>query len=272
MRDYDATIFTIATGKYLDYFALQLPQIVKHYAPGRRVQIIVATDRMDRLPVSEDPRVKVQFVTSPAYGWPEITLLRYEQILAHRALIKGETLMWLDTDMEFLSDIPFEVIAGKGDAPNYARHPGFVWSASKATWLNPLVLARQITPWVKSFSLGQRGAGTWETRESSKAYVPAKKRRTYAHGAVWGGVTTLVLEMVEVLAKRTRDDYEAGKVAVWHDESHLNWFVANHKVNAYPLGFSAWKKTWQFDSSSSFFNSLDKSELDAQLVIKVNSK
>jgi hypothetical protein len=272
MREFDATIFTIATGKYLDYFALQLPQIAKHYAPGRSVQVIVATDRKDRLPVSEDARIAVQFVESPAYGWPEITLLRYEQILAHKDLIKGGTLMWLDTDMEFLSDIPLEVIAGKGDAPNYARHPGFVWSSSKASWFNPIVLARQVAPWVRGYCLGQRGAGTWETNSTSKAYVPANNRRTYAHGAVWGGVTELVLEMVELLAKRTREDYEVGKVAVWHDESHLNWYVANYKVNAYPLGFSAWKKTWQYDATNSFFNSLDKSELDAKLAGQANSQ
>lgn len=272
MREYDATIFTIATGKYLDYFAIQLPQIAKHYAPGRTVQVIVATDRIDQLPVSSDPRVTTQYVTSPAYGWPEITLLRYEQIQAHKHLIKGQTLMWLDTDMEFLSDIPFEVIVGNGDAPNFARHPGFVWSTAKASWLNPIGLARQLAPWLRALFLGQRGAGTWETRRASKAYVPAKNRRTYAHGAVWGGVTELVLEMVELLAKRTREDYEVGTVAVWHDESHLNWYVANYKANAYPLGLSAWKKTWQYDARFSFFNSLDKSELDAKLVGQVNSQ
>jgi hypothetical protein len=266
MRDYDATIFTIATGKYLDYFALQLPQIQKHYAPGRTVQVIVATDRTEQLPSSTDPRVTVEFIASPAYGWPEITLLRYEQIQTHKRLIKGQTLMWLDTDMEFLADIPFELIAGKGDAPNFARHPGFVWSASKTNWINPIALTRQVAPWIKGFCMGQRGAGTWETSRASKAYVPAKNRRTYAHGAVWGGVTELVLEMVELLAQRTRDDYEVGKVAVWHDESHLNWYVANHKVNAYPLGFSAWKSTWQYQAPSSFLNSLDKTALDAQLV------
>ncbi len=272
MRATDATIFTIATGKYLDYFDLQLDQISKFYAPGKTVQIIVATDRPEPRPQSADPRITIEYVESPSYGWPEITLLRYEQILKNKAKIKGITFMWLDTDMEFLREIPYEIIVGLGDAPNFARHPGFVWSTSKASWLNPIKLARQLTPWLKAISHGQFGAGTWETSRESKAYVPARKRRTYAHGAVWGGLTDLVLEMVEVLAHRTRQDYELGKVAVWHDESHLNWYVANQKMNAYPVGFSAWKSAWQFQPTSAFLNSLDKIDLDSQLAGQVNSK
>lgn len=272
MRATDATIFTIATGKYLDYFELQLDQISKFYAPGKTLQIIVATDRPEPRPKSADARITIDYVESPSYGWPEITLLRYEQILKYKAKILGRTLMWLDTDMEFLTHVPYEIIIGLGDAPNFARHPGFVWSTSRASWFNPFKLARQVAPWFKAISLGQRGAGTWETSRESRAFVPARKRRTYAHGAVWGGRTELVLEMVEILALRTRQDSEVGKVAVWHDESHLNWYVANYKANAYPLGFSAWKKTWQYDASFSFFNSLDKSELDAKLVGQVNSQ
>ena len=71
--------------------------------------------------------------------------------------------------------------------------------------------------------------------------------------------------MVELLATRTRYDYELGRVAVWHDESHLNWYVANHKANAYPLEFSAWKAAWQFEAARSFLNSLDKAQLDERL-------
>lgn len=265
MRDYDATIFTIATGKYLDYFALQLPQIAKHYAPGKTVQIIVATDRKNFRPLPEDTRLSVEYVGSPSYTWPEITLLRYEQILANRKLIRGRTLMWLDTDMEFLNDVNHELIVGSGDSINYALHPGFVWSSSKANWLNPFELMRQSAPWFLAWLKGQKGPGTWETNKTSQAFVPVRKRMNYAHGAVWGGLTEHVMELVEVLATRTRDDYERGIVAVWHDESHLNWYVANRNAKPFPLGFSAWKKAWQFDESSSFFNSLDKSELDAQL-------
>ena len=272
MREIDATIFTIATGKYLAYFALQLEQIEKHYAPGKNLQVIVATDQLEKLPASKDPRVKLEYVTSPSYSWPEITLLRYEQILANKDRILGETLMWLDTDMALLQDIPFELIRGNGLTPNLAKQPGFVWAGRKADWTNPWKLGLQLLPWVRAWLRLQPTAGTWETRKLSNAYVPRMKRRTYVHGAVWGGGTSQVLKMVEVLASRTREDYEKNVVALWHDESHLNWFAANQPVQLYPDQFSAWRNAWQFDEPSAYLESLDKAAMDSMIKSKTVEK
>ena len=34
--------------------------------------------------------------------------------------------------------------------------------------------------------------------------------------------------MIDELANRTRRDLQRGVVAIWHDESHLNWFASYH--------------------------------------------
>ena len=66
----------------------------------------------------------------------------------------------------------------------------------------------------------------FETREESFAFVHEKDRRMYVQGAFYGGKTDYFLQMVDFLNKRTEEDLERGRIAVWHDESFLNAYVA----------------------------------------------
>jgi hypothetical protein len=70
------------------------------------------------------------------------------------------------------------------------------------------------------------GLGSWEENALSTAYVDPKQRRKYVHGAVWFGKRESFLMMCRILSENVSCDEANGYIAKWHDESHLNWFLA----------------------------------------------
>jgi hypothetical protein len=75
---------------------------------------------------------------------------------------------------------------------------------------------------------GKNPLGAWEDNDQSCAYVMVKQRRDYVCGGAWFGWTDRVLQMSGVLAVRTDEDLANNLVARWHDESHINWYLAHN--------------------------------------------
>lgn len=59
----------------------------------------------------------------------------------------------------------------------------------------------------------------------STAYVPLNEGKMYVLGAINGGSASTYLSMIETLKENIDIDLQNNFVAVWHDESHLNWYV-----------------------------------------------
>lgn len=172
--------------------------------------------------------VKVRVYPIDAWGWPEATLLRYEFFQAELHQIYEPVLMYLDSDMEVRSDFskllePEEWIHGLA----FVKHPGYTLPHGVAFLRYLLMRPRKMIGYALGL-IGNGGtSGSWETRPDSKAYVPRRMRKTYVHGAVWFGKNEDFKKLCRILAIRTREDLNIGVIAVWHDESHLNWYLAN---------------------------------------------
>jgi hypothetical protein len=102
------------------------------------------------------------------------------------------------------------------------------------------------------------GIGAWETNKKSLAYTPRKLRKTYVHGAIWFGKRDAFIHMCGILSKRTQLDLERSVIAKWHDESHLNWYVANHKVTVLDNRFSGVKHYKHLKGLPAYITSVDK--------------
>lgn len=258
--DVELTIFTIATNQYFDYLMSNLEGLSKARSGFGATQLIVATNAANPRHLKAG-NLDIQIVEIGDLGWPDVTLLRYESLLRWAPSIRGRYLMWLDADMDVIRPIDVEALVGPSRAVCLAVHPGFHNTPlPKTTSLSvKLVHALQTLRFRIS---GQRARGTWETRKTSKAYVPSKLRQQYVHGAVWLGHRSPILKMAETLSKRTREDLNNGIVAVWHDESHLNWFYSLNRdlCQLLPQHFSAWDKSPWFDESLSWILSVDKSQ------------
>jgi histo-blood group ABO system transferase len=192
----------------------------------------VFTDQVERARevAASLSRAQVDVVPIEPLRWPEATLLRYEVFDAHREGLTEDILIHLDADMLVESIVGPELVPSqwKGGIA-LVRHPGFRrprGAARVAFYVrNPRIATSDIRTHRR---LG--GIGSWETDPDCRAYVPRAARHVYVCGGTWMGQREALLSLIRELAVRTRADLDEGRVAVWHDESHLNWYASRNDV------------------------------------------
>jgi N-acetylglucosaminyldiphosphoundecaprenol N-acetyl-beta-D-mannosaminyltransferase len=201
-------LLIIATGRYLDFADTLLADVDTVIGSGD----VVANLFTDAEPavvrrIQQRHEVSINALPVPKLRWPEASLYRYELFTTCAADIQGDVLVYLDADLRVQRDFtPLLTPLAWPGRMAAVRHPGFYRQ-------------RRLRP-----------RGTWESRPVSQAYVPPHRRRNYVCGGVWAGERTALLGVSEELRARVRTDAGVGVTARWHDESHWNWWVANHPV------------------------------------------
>lgn len=221
-------VVSVATNRYVDYWGRMARSADLHLFTGHDVVLHVFTDNIPGvLDVTPDlKRVAVNPIRIEGLTWPEATLLRYEVFSAYRAHLDQDVLVHLDADMLISADFGAELspIMWPGGIA-LVRHPGYRRPAgSRRARLyasHPGVAMRDAYSMLRF-----GGIGRWETDPASTAFVPRGMRSTYVCGGTWFGLREPFLSMTDELASRTRRDLDRGHIAVWHDESHLNWFAS----------------------------------------------
>lgn len=239
-------VVTVATNRYLEYWREMALSADQHLFAELDVVMHVFTDRADEAKeMSGDfRRITVNPIPIDALGWPGATLLRYSLFDQHQDALQQDLLMHLDADMQVVAEVGPEL--RPQDWPNgiaLVRHPGYRrprWSQRLPLYAkHPRMAARDVT-----LKLHSGGVGSWESREVSRAYVPRERRKTYVCGGTWMGLREPFQAMVHELAERTNADTDEGTMAIWHDESHLNWYASHHDTAllsseyCYALGFA----------------------------------
>jgi len=237
----------VATNEYLDLWKSAAKSIeAKAFLSSDELVIYLFTNRpADAAEWAEDNLRRVKLITSEigAWGWPEATLLRYEFIDQFRGSIKADFLMYLDSDMEIYRDFsePLRLELGNSRIA-VVQHPGFArprgFSYAREIIENPRLLG----PVIKKIKSRANGLGSWEENQFSSAYVEPQERISYVHGAIWFGWNKDFLKMCEILAMRVREDLNRNHIAIWHDESHLNWYASNYSVKILDNRFSGFQK------------------------------
>jgi hypothetical protein len=263
LRDEGLTVFTIATNKYWDYFLELLPNLRGFISTDSNLEVIVLTNRHPQgVLETEIENLTVRVFPSEFNDWPKVTLMRYGQILKFEREIKTNKFLWLDVDMLFVKSLDPEIL-NKGIY--LAPHPGYVFNLTGFLKLRDGNKRAFLKDKLRRTLRRQLGRGAWETNSTSTAFVPPKLKRHYVHGAVWGGKTSQVIEMCRVLSDRIEADLKNNYIAIWHDESHLNWFQSHFPQKLFSTHFSGALNHWTSNTSRSTLISLDKSELDKKL-------
>lgn len=223
-------IMTVATNRYVEYWAALARSIDRLLLPANPIVLHVFTDRLDAVTAhaADLRRVTVAPVEIAPLGWPEASLLRYEIFRDHREHLEQDLLMHLDADMVVVDDAGADLDPSNWPgAIGLVRHPGFRRPpGSRRLSLHATHPGLALRDAYSTIRFG--GLGRWETDPASTAFVPRSRRSVYVYGGVWFGLRDPLLAMIDLLAANTRADLDERRIAVWHDESHLNWFAAHH--------------------------------------------
>lgn len=186
----------IATGKYTRFLADLLLSAEEFFCAGHDVEFFVFSDNCPLL-TAHCPLTTVHCQHEP---WPGPTLHRYRTMLQAAAeLSQFDYVYYCDVDMLFTGCVGVEIF-GELTA---VLHPGF--------FNKPRI------------------AYTYEYRPNSRAYVAAREGSHYFAGGFQGGTAAAYLTAMQEMAARIEDDERRGMVAVWHDESHWNRYLIDHR-------------------------------------------
>ena len=229
------TFVSIATGRYLAYWENQVNSAKQYLDISARIEFVILTDQIEELENSSKELLlgtnwNLQIGYVPHQEWPFPTLYKFKHIISNWNLLSGETIWHLDADMLFSDrDVPVSLLKlSLGNEMVFVSHPGYFRpeGVSKLQlylkW--PSLMLKDLKCLVK-----ERGLGTWEKNQFSLAFVEPHKRLDYVCGGSWGGKRHTFLNFLNELSNRVNTDFDSGIIARYHDESHINWFRANHR-------------------------------------------
>ena len=198
-------VLFIGTDKYLKFLPSWYQTCEEKLVPNIPKQYFVFTDgQLQGTPEN------VSLYKQEHLPWPFITLLRFSTILkAKEELSKYDWLLFLDADMVIVDTIvPSDLFGTK-----------------------PLIGVHHPCHYLKMNPHGEY-PGAFETDENSTAAVDEEHDLSvYFQGCVWGGRMPEVIDMIEELDRRTQDDLKRDVIAKWHDESQMNKFFSERRLD-----------------------------------------
>lgn len=145
-------------------------------------------------------------IDQPAYDWPLSTMKRFAIFLTQeKALEQLDYLFFFNANLtcrEVITPEEFLPRPQQGEQLLLVQQPGF-WNKK---------------PMFYSYDRNPR----------CTAYIPYNCGRDYVSGGLNGGTSAAFLAMCKELDRRTEQDIRNGVVPLWHDESQLNRYAAEH--------------------------------------------
>ena len=187
-------VLYICTGEYIRFWPGFHKSAETHLLPGTTRQYFVFTDGRP------EPSTNTTVVPQDSLGWPFNTLYRFRMFLRLREQLQSFShVVFLNANCAVQKPIGFEEMFAPDSHLVACRHPGF-FDKPKSTY-------------------------TYERRPQSKAFVADGV--VYRAGGLMGGTTAAFLCAAAELGANIEDDLHNGLVALWHDESHWNAYLAN---------------------------------------------
>ncbi|WP_119080422.1 family 6 glucosyltransferase [Chitinophaga alhagiae] len=207
----------IGTGKYSIFWEGFFTSAEQYFIPAAQKEYFVFTDDA-ALPYKNDPKVHVYH--QERLGWPYDTLMRFSIFYrAEKALRGFDYIFFFNANAEFIRPISAgEILPGlEHNGLTVVLHPGYYNKPA--------------------------GKLPYERSRKSTAFMPRSGRQQYFQGCLNGGTGAAYMQLVETLMNNTQADLDRGIIAVWHDESHLNSYMAGRHPKvltpayAYPEGW-----------------------------------
>jgi histo-blood group ABO system transferase len=187
-------ILNIATNKYLQFVESLLDSVEENFLNGHEISALVFTDHE-----IDESSENVKICKIEHEPWPIPTLKRYHYFMKEAEYISQfDYCFYMDVDMRIVGKVGEEIF---GDLVA-TKHPG-MWNK------NP-------------------DECTYERREESTAFVSYGQGTNYYAGGFNGGKPEHFLKMAETIVNNIEKDFKNNIIAVWHDESHMNCYLATN--------------------------------------------
>jgi hypothetical protein len=189
-------VYGIFIGTYKCLYKGWIDNISRMFFPDTEKKFYIVTDD-PKLPVYNDNTFI--FVTE-SIGWPYETLYRFKYFLNFRAcdVFASDIIYFVNANGRFKILVSNDVMPTDTNYV-FTKHHGY---------LN------------KSYA-----NMSFEKNPISTAYVVPHANLVYYGGGFYGATTINFMQMCRILDLRITEDEKNGYIAVWHDESHLNWYA-----------------------------------------------
>ena len=187
-------ICIVATGKYIDFAKALIKSGERFLLPRHRVTYFVFSDTQIQSP-------NVIWIYQKHEKWPFSTLLRFEMYAKQKEAFETfDYIFAIDADMLCVSQVGDELLHERVAT----THPGFA------------IPRKGVTP-------------AFDSIAASKAYIPPSARGgVYFAGALFGGSRRAFIELIDICIQNINEDLKKGIIALYHDESHLNWYFRKY--------------------------------------------
>lgn len=181
-------ILLISTWKYNKFIDSTIQEIRQYFFPNSDVKIYLHTDSENKH--DADTTIKIEH-----QPWPLITLNRFNTFCINQEQYDTDYLFYLDVDSHIIDFVKEDIL---NDFVVVEHH-----------WFNG-------------------GKGSVETNPASTACIKKNEPNVYVCGGFFGGSTKRFLSVAKELSNNIDIDRNNNIIALWHDESHLNRYCANH--------------------------------------------
>ena len=203
-------ILYICTGRYTVFWPDFYRTFQEKFLPGSDKTFFVFTDA-ERLEYDDAPDVRR--IYQKALDWPYSSLLRFKMFVSQQAALEQmDFLFFANANLicsQTVTEAEFLPRPQRGEQLLVVQQPGF-WDKK------PLFCSYDRNP-------------------KCRAYIPYNCGRAYVSGGLNGGTAEAFLSMSRELDRRTDADLADGQMALWHDESHLNRYIAEQDPASYRL-------------------------------------
>ena len=231
-------ILYLCTGPYVVFWKDFFESFEKNFMPNTEKHYYVFSDSLDIYAADECNRVHTYNLQ--AQPWPLVTLLRFNTFLSIKEDLKNNDYLMF-SNANIVCDakvVEGEILPKDNQGLFFTMHPGYLDAKPKNM--------------------------PFERRRNSTAYVSYKEGKKYVIGAFFGGKTKDFLEMSEELHEHICKDLKNNIIALWHDESHINWYIHNHSnyrlissSYCYPWGLKA-----DYEKKISAVSKIDKFDVN----------
>lgn len=198
VQHYNIGLVIMATGRYLSYAEALIDSAEKFFLVNHKKSYFIFTDSNPNTEkiVTLPSKNKKIYIFQKRLGWPYDTMMRPVIYFNNFKLFNCNFIFAIDADMKFIAPVGDEILSDRVAV----LHPGY--------------------------PPGTRG--TYETRQSSSAYIADHEGSYYFAGGFHGGRRNEFYKLCKDITQNINLDLSKNIIAIWHDESHLNkWFLVN---------------------------------------------